>query len=763
MTQDVPTFLSELDCFPLSDPQPAWVSPDPRWDQGAEGPAWRLFTQVTLEDEVAQATAFFTAKGVADLWINGQLAHAETMLPGFASYRHRMPFVALDVTGLLRAGANRIGAEVADGWWRGRIGFDGGWVNLWGSEVAVALRIDVTYRDGRTQTIVTDQSWHACPSPRLRAGLYGGETYDARLDSPAWMTPGAQVTGQREVATAQVTEHFVPLGQRRLVPCERLRPATTTRLEDGTILVDFGQNASGRVRVTADIPAGRALRLRHAEVCQEGRIYTRPLRLAHAEDVFLGDGQGLRTFEARFTTHGFRYVELSDATEGVDLDSLEFVVVRSPIALESSLETSSDLLNQLVSNVQWSLRSNFASIPTDCPQRDERMGWTGDIQAFGPTALTLGDCAPFLVDWLRDVRAEQVEHGSVPVYVPFVPAPHFWNATPHLAVWDDVATLLPWALWERTGDRDALAEEWPLTSTWADQLIALLGEDDLWRGDLQLADWLDPTAPPDNPLQAQTDPDLVANAFAYRSLDVAAQIGRLLDRPDEAQRYEDAAARVRAAWRARYLEGDSALTSPTQTAYALAIVYGLLDDDELPAAGERLSALVAERDGCIATGFAGTPVICDALTQTGHVADAYRMLGQTRCPSWCYPITQGATTVWERWDSLLPDGTVNPGGMTSFNHYALGAVVDWMFRVIGGISPATPGYAQVTIAPQPGGDLTSSRCRLATVHGTIASDWTLEDGTLTVTGALPEGVTGTVILPGGSRTTIAAGPFRVTE
>lgn len=743
-----------LDPAPPEGWHSAWIGPPTTADQGATGPAWRVFTTVTVPAEVRRAWAFVSAHGVVDLHINGQLSHAETLTPGFTSYRHRLGYAAYDVTRFFHQGENALGAEIADGWWRGRLGFDGGSVNLWGRDVAALIQIELDLADGTHLRVTSDDTWRCTASPRRRAGLYDGETYDAREDTAAWMTPGADIPGALPVSTTPLTETLFPLGQRRLQVMETLEPVEITRLDSATILVDFGQNAAGRVSLTADIPEGRQLRLRHAEVCQDGRICTRPLRLAHAEDVFLGDGHGPRAFEPRFTTHGFRYVELSDAIAGVDLNSVRFHVVRSPIPVTATLESSSELINQLVSNVGWSLRSNFAAIPTDCPQRDERLGWTGDIQAFGPTALTLGQCAPFLNDWLRDVRAEQEEHGAVPVYVPWVPAPNMWTPTTHLAVWEDVAALLPWELYQHTGDVAALREQWPLVSAWARQLIRLVGED-LWLGDLQLADWLDPTAPPEDPLAAQTDPDLVANAYAYRSLDVATRIAEILG--EDAAPFAAAAAHVRAAWRSRYLREGTTLASPTQTAYSLAIGYGLLEQAELPAAGEQLAALVREHRHRIGTGFAGTPLVCDALTRTGHLEDAYGMLATTECPSWGYPISMGATTIWERWDSLLPDGTVNPGDMTSFNHYALGAVVDWIFRTVGGITATEPGYRSVRIAPQPGGELTHAACHVETPRGPIDVRWNLDGADFHVRTTIPAAVTAELRLPDGTTAALPAG------
>ncbi|MDK6590206.1 alpha-L-rhamnosidase [Actinotignum timonense] len=739
-----------------------WISPTE--DPGPEQGSWRLRRTVITAGPVRQATAYLSAHGIVDMYVNGVLAHEQTLLPGWMSYRHRMPIACLDVThsfASVEAGsAVVLDLDVADGWWRGRFGFDGGNVNLYGEDVAAFLHLDIAYTDGSHEVISSDESWKCIRSPRVRAELYGGEHYDERCD----VLPSAQAdpgTVWQNVTALSVSEEPVFVPWREITAMETLEPQKITRLDD-VILVDFGQNAAGRVSFEADIPEGVTVTIRHAEVLQEGRIYTRTLREAHSIDEFTGAGWGRRRYEPRFTVHGFRYIEITDPEGSVDLTTLRLQVIRTPINMTSSFECSNPILNQLHSNVQWSTRSNFVGLPTDCPQRDERMGWTGDIQVFGPTALTLGDCADFLSDWLRDVEAEYREFGVIPWYVPWVPAPFFWKVEDPASVWDDVAILLPWTLYQATGDISYLERHWELVWSWARDLHELAGADGLWLEAFQLGDWLDPTAPADAPQDGQTDPQLVANAYVVRCLTRAADIAEILGK-DVEKEIREWAATCRKAFRNRYLDQESdtegRLTSHSQTAYALAINTGLLEEEEKKRAGQYLADLVAENDYLIGTGFAGTPEICDALTETGHLDAAYRLIEQTKCPSWGYPITMGATTVWERWDSMLPDGTVNPGGMTSFNHYALGAVIDWVYRTVLGINAARPGYEAILLKPQPGGSLTRASGHVTTPHGPVFLAWSLEESVLRVTGEVP--CEAELLLPNGDTHTVS-GTFDIS-
>jgi alpha-L-rhamnosidase len=466
------------------------------------------------------------------------------------------------------------------------------------------------------------------------------------------------------------------------------------------------------------------------------------------------------------TFHGFRYAEVegwpAETAGELTADSLEAVVVHSDLERTGFFECSEPLLNQLHENVVWGTKGNFVDLPTDCPQRDERLGWTGDIAAFAPTAAYLFDVGPFLADWLIDLALEQ-EHadGMVAFVVPDVlklqPHPAEFPDPDSTAIWSDAAVWVPWSLWQAYGDRSVLERQFGSMAAHLRRVETLLSPAGLWDGSFQFGDWLDPDAPPDAPWQAKAHSGVVATACLHRSATIVAEAARLLGRDAEAEEFAALAARTRTAFNEHYVADDGKVRSDSTTVYTLAIVFDLLDHEAEQLAGKRLAELVTESDYRVSTGFAGTPYITDALTRTGHLDDAYRLLLEQGCPSWLYPVTMGATTVWERWDSMLPDGSINPGEMTSFNHYALGAVADWMHRTVGGLVATEPGYRSVRIAPRPGGGLTWASTALETAHGRIEVSWRLEDSVLVVDTVVPEGVDATLALDGRTEVPVPAG------
>jgi alpha-L-rhamnosidase len=403
------------------------------------------------------------------------------------------------------------------------------------------------------------------------------------------------------------------------------------------------------------------------------------------------------------------------------------------------------MLDRLHENIVWSMRGNFLDVPTDCPQRDERLGWTGDLQVFAPTASFLYDCAGTLTSWLADLGYEQSGSGLPPLVVPNV----LVDPPPSCAGWGDAAVIAPSVLYQRFGDRELLRAQYPSMKAWVDAVAAVAGDRHLVDSGFQLGDWLDPAAPPDRPAEARTDPYLVATAYLAHSSELVAEAAAVLGHEDDHQRYSDLAGRVRAAFNDAFASSPGRLASDSQTAYSLALQFALLrEPEQRQRAGRRLAELVREGGYRIGTGFLGTPLVCDALCQAGEHEAAYRLLLERQCPSWLYPLTMGATTVWERWDSLTPDGRVNPGEMTSFNHYALGAVADWMHRTVAGLAPGAPGYRRLIVRPQPGGGLRHAGAAHETPYGLAEAKWRTEDGCLEVGVTVPPGATALVVLPG---------------
>ncbi|MEU9590959.1 family 78 glycoside hydrolase catalytic domain [Streptomyces sp. NPDC048193] len=724
------------------------------WDEDPQAmrrPA-RVRRDFRIERPVTRARLYVTAHGLYEVEINGRRVGDEILAPGWTVYPHRLRYRTHDVTAHLTTGANTIGAWLGDGWYRGKYGFDGGTRNIYGTDQSLIAQLEVTYDDGTTTVIATDGTWTAAPGPILTSGLYEGETFDARLHDPDWATPSGVVgtgdwpavrTGTRDAGTL-----VAPMGPP--VRCtEEITPATVTRTSDGRHLLDFGQNLVGRLRLTVDGPAGTTLTLRHAEVLQDDELATRPLREATSVDTLILSGRGPLTWEPRFTLHGFRYAEITGWPGELKAGTVSARVYHTDMRRTGWFECSDPMVNRLHENVVWSMRGNFVDLPTDCPQRDERLGWTGDIQVFAPTASFLYDCAGMLDSWLTDVGLEQLPDGTIPWYVPVIPGEPMWTPIHPGAAWGDVSVLTPWTLYRRFGDLGLLRRHYPMAKAWVDLVERLAGPTRLWDTGVQLGDWLDPAAPPDDPAAGRTDRYLVATAYFSHSARHLALTAAELGEKADAIRYGALAEEAAVAFRRRYTTPSGHMTSDSPTAYALALAFDLLTSQQRRPAGDRLAQLVVDDDARIATGFVGTPLICDALTDTGHLDVAYRLLTQTECPSWLYPVTMGATTIWERWDSMRPDGTLNPGGMTSFNHYALGAVADWMHRTIGGITATAPGYRDLLLRPRPGGGITWARTRHETPYGTASLAWEqTASGGLTVRAEIPDGCRATAELPG---------------
>jgi len=719
------------------------------WDEDTSRPqpCPLLRREFDVRSGVARARLYVTALGVYEMQLNGSIVGNYVLAPGWTSYHHRLCYQTFDVTDLLQEGRNTMGAILGDGWYRGRLGFLGGRRNNYGDRLALLAQLEIEYADGTSDRIVTDTSWRAATGPILGNDIYDGEEYDARLERPGWSEPGYHDDGWLgvRILDRDLSTLVTPTGPpaRRI---EQVAPSAILTSPSGRIIVDFGQNLVGWLRLKVRGPAGQTITLRHAEVLEDGELCTRPLRYAQATDRYTLKGEGIETWEPRFTFHGFRYAEVAGWPGTLHSDDIRAVVCHSDMERTGWFECSDPLVNQLHDNVVWSMRGNFFYIPTDCPQRDERLGWTGDIQVFSPTASFLYDTAGFLSSWLADLAAEQAASGGV---VPFyVPDPMSMPISP-AAAWGDAAVIVPWVLYQYYGDEEILAAQYSSMRAWVELIAEIAGTGRLWDTGLQFGDWLDPKAPSDKPWDARTAPAVVATAYFARSAELLGRSAGVLGRAADETRYLSLAAEVRTAFADEYVTPTGRLMSDTVTAYALALQFALLTcAKQRQGAGERLAALVRGSGYHVSTGFVGTPLVCDALCGAGEYEAAYRLLMQRECPSWLYPVTMNATTVWERWDSMLPDGSINPGEMTSFNHYALGAVADWLHRTVGGLAPAAPGWRQIEIRPHPGGGLTFARARHRTPYGIIACSWRLEEGEITVEIEVPPNSTANVFLPG---------------
>ncbi|MEU1972144.1 family 78 glycoside hydrolase catalytic domain [Microbacterium sp. NPDC019599] len=707
--------------------------------------------------DVQSATLRVSALGVVEAWINGIPSSDELLAPGWTSYEWRLRLIEHDVTAAI-ATRNAIGLRLGNGWYRGFLGFTGQRA-VYGDERAAYAELEIRFADGHVQRVVTDDGWRAGTSDVRADDLYNGETIDARLRDDRWLLSGFDESGWDSVRIVQYNGTLV---SRTSPPVRRLSERVVERVwtsPSGKTLVDFGQNLVGFVRVAVTGPRGTEIVLKHAEVLEDGELGIRPLRRAEATDRFILGG-GDDVLEPTLTFHGFRYVEVTGWPGQLDPAALTAVVVGTDIRPTGTFACSDELLDQLHRNVVWGMRGNFLSVPTDCPQRDERLGWTGDLAVFIETAAYLGDVESFLADWLVDAELERqgTPKATVPVVVPNV-MKHLDTGFPEpgaTAVWGDAAVWVPWALWRAYGHKQTLRDAYALMTAHMRSVAGDLAADGVWDSGFQFGDWLDPDAPVHDPGKSKAPAPIVATAAAFRSATFMTEAAVALGEAADAAEFGALRDRIGAGFRARYVR-DGRVESDSATAYALAIVFGLLEPGDVQRAGDRLAELVRGAGHRISTGFAGTPFVCDALTATGHLDDAYALLLQKEAPSWLYAVTMGATTIWERWDSMLPDGSINPGEMTSFNHYAFGAVADWMHRTVAGIAAFEPGYRRILFAPQPGGGITWADASLETPYGRAAIAWRQDGDVLTVEIVVPHGAEAVLRLPGASEETLGHG------
>jgi alpha-L-rhamnosidase len=707
---------------------------------------------------IVGARLYATAHGTFDVMINGKRVGDEVLAPGWTPYAERLLVVAHDVTNLLQVGENAWGVLLADGWYRGKFGFTNETAN-YGRQTSFLGQLEITYQDGIRQIIATDETWQTSTGGVRFASIYDGTDFDFNSAHHAWCTPGFDSRNW-----AHATAH--PLNKETLEPRYSAPVRVIQEFEPllskhgGNIRVDLTQNIAGWLKLKVKATSGSRLIARHAEVLEpNGDLHTASLRFARATDSWVFATDGEFTIEPKQTFHGFQFADLIVENGSVEVLEVTGMAISSDLAVRGEIETSHDGINRLVSNTFWSLRDNFVSIPTDCPQRDERLGWTGDAQAFAYAAHSLVDGHEFYKTWLRDLEIEQTKlGGKVPVIVPDILSPnmtpdHPFYATYGEAGWADAATVIPWSLYQAFGDEQILRDQLGSMRAWvayntADHSEALIGQR------MQLGDWLDPDAPEGQPWAAKVSSQFMSNAYHAHSVQILAQVEALVGDPSEAERLNAYFERLRNdIW---HELAESAAVTPTGAATLLE--FNLAPADERQRIADSLAASVRNSDGRIATGFLGTPIILDAMSENGHLDEAFTMLLREEMPSWLYPISKGATTIWERWNGIMPDGSINGGAMEStaegsgdsmisFNHYAYGAVVDWIYRNIGGIAPTAPGYRQTSIAPRPHVNLTASKAAIETGYGRIALEWSVVEGLLVGVLEVPFGVEATLDLP----------------
>jgi len=754
--------LWEMGLLHATDWQAKWITPD--WDEDAAklGPSPIMRKAFQLKRTVVSARLYATSLGFYEMQLNGQRVGDELLTPGWTDYDARLQYQTYDVTAMLKKGDNVIGTMLGDGWYRGPIGPYGEGehgpriaIDVYGPRTAMLAQLLITFSDGSMQTIGTDETWKASTGPILFSEIYDGETYDARLEKTGWSAAGYDDHGW---AGVRLLDHAKDKLVAQVGPpvrrIQELKPVAITHSPQGDIIFDMGQNMAGWVRLKVRGPAGTTVTLRHAEVLdKDGNFYVANLREAKETNSYTLKGVGEEVYEPHFTYQGFRYVAIKGYPGEPTLDSLTGVVIHSDMERTGEWESSNALLNRLQQNIVWSQKGNFVMIPTDCPQRDERLGWLADAEVFARTSSFNYDVDSFYAGWLRDLAADQKPNGDLPNVIPDARHTRLQPFSQSREGWGDAAVIVPWTLYLSYGDKRVLEDQYPSMKAWVDYLRGANPTFLVRNPEHQHGDWLAYASPP---LEARAYPgattglDLAATAYYANSVDLLAKAAAVLGKSDDVTKYRGVFEQIKAAWDDEFVTPSGRVGENTQTAYTLALRFNLIPVALHDQAVARLAADVKLHKDHITTGFMGTPNIEYALSDNGQIDAAYALLEQKGYPSWLYPVTMGATTMWERWDAQKPDGTFQDPGMSSFNHYARGAVGEWMYRVVAGIDldPAEPGYKHVLIQPQPGGGLSFVRASLKTGYGEVASAWEVEGDGLKLTVTIPPNTHATVRLPG---------------
>ena len=728
-----------------------WITPGIAEDETKSNPAPILRREFAVngKKKVERARLYASAMGLYEMELNGKRVGDQYFTPGWTAYDFRFQYQTYDVTGQLKSGANCLGAMLGDGWFRGRSGWEKR-RNLYGKKLGLLAQLVILYTDGTEEVVASDENWKVATGAIVWSDIYDGEEYDARLEKAGWSAAGFGDSDWKSVTVVDAPKAKIvaPAGP-PVEKIEELKVAKVLKTPAGDTVLDFGQNMVGWVKFRVTAPAGTTIALRHAEVLDKaGNFYTANLRTAKETIWYTTRGGGTEVYEPHFTFQGFRYVAVSGWPGEVKPEDFTGVVVHSAMPRTGTFASSNAMLNQLEHNIIWGQKGNFVDVPTDCPQRDERLGWTGDAQVFAPTASFNFDTAAFYTKWLRDVALDQEDDGAVPFVIPNALTHDTRKGAAASAGWADVAVVMPWTMYQAFGDKRILAEQYPSMKAWVEYMRRAAGESYLWNKGFAFGDWLAfATTNADYP-GATTAKDFLQTAYFARSTELLARTAAVLGKREEAAEYAALEEKIRTAFVKEFVTPNGRLSSDTQTAYALALEFDLLPTG-MRAAAARLAEDVRKFKH-LTTGFLGTPVLCKALSDYGYLDEAYMLLNRTEYPSWLYPVTQGATTIWERWDGQKPDGSFQDVGMNSFNHYAYGAIGDWMYRVVAGLEldEAAPGYKHILIAPRPGGGLTSASTSVESMYGLVASGWEIADGKLILKIEVPANTTATVRVPG---------------
>jgi alpha-L-rhamnosidase len=727
-----------------------WITKTDDIQEEESLPAHYYRKEFTSIKKVERARVYVTSLGLYQLFLNGKKVGDDLFTPGYTSYHKRLQYQTYEVTDMLEKN-NAIGAIVGDGWYRGFLGWKGK-RSYYGKQLGLLVQLEIEYTDGTKETITTDSNWKTGYGPILKSDIYNGEIYDARLAMKDWSTYGFD---DAEWSNASLLDypkdHLVSSPSPPVKAIETIEPIALITTPKGETVLDLGQNIVGWARMKVKGEKGHKVVLKFAEVLdKDGNFFTTNLRAAEATDTYTLMGEGEEVFEPHFTFHGFRYVKVENYPGPITKEDITGVVIHSDIKPTGTFSCSDTLINQLQSNIQWSQKDNFLDIPTDCPQRDERVGWTGDAQVFSPTAAFNFDVAGFFTKWLRDLDADQMPNGAVPNVIPDMLEGERGIITKGGATgWADAAVIVPWTVYQAYGDKRILTDQYASMKAWVDFMKKKSGEDYLWNTPRywHWGDWLAFNTDKPDYAGSVTEKDLIATAYFYHSTNLLRKSALIIGKKEDAAAYEELAQNIKSAFANEYITPNGRLVSHTQTAYALALSFDLIPTELIDKSAQYFAADV-KRFGHLTTGFLGTPLLCSTLSKIGRDDLAFMLINRKEYPSWLYPVTQGATTIWERWDTQKPDGTIIEG-MNSFNHYAYGAIGEWLYSYVAGLSidPQHPGYKHIIFRPHPGGGLTHANAEYLSQYGLVKSAWEIKSGYFNYTIEIPANTMGTIILP----------------
>lgn len=735
--------LFQMALLNTSDWKAKWIEPGYTEDTLLR-PSPMFRKQFSHNKKIQSAIAYITAHGLYEARINGKRIGDAYLTPGWTSYNKRLQYQTYDVTDLLKNGNNAIGIVLGSGWYRGTIGFANK-SNTYGKDIALLFQMDITFTDGSKETIASDESWKSSSGAIRYSEIYNGEIIDARLDKPGWSEADYNDADWNGV---RVTDHsfktLLATWNEPVKKHEAFRPLRIFTTPKGEKVIDFGQNLVGWVLMKVKGKYGDKIILSHAEVLdKQGNFYTANLRAAKEQNTYILNGKGEETFEPHFTWQGFRFIKVEGYPGELNPENFEAVTLYSDMETTGTFTTSNTLINQLQHNIQWGQKGNFLDVPTDCPQRDERLGWTGDAQAFSRTASFNMNVNNFFAKWLKDVEADQQE-GAVPYVIPNV-----LGNSKNSAGWADVATIVPWNMYLAYGDKQLLANQYNSMKAYVES-INRVAKNNLWNSGFHFGDWLFYRPEDDNSGRAAvTDKYLIAQCFYANSTQIIINAAKVLGKSEDVDTYSRLLTMIKDAFNKEYVTTNGRLVSSTQTAYVLALNFDMLPDSIRAQAAQRLSDNVQSYGDHLTTGFLGTPYLCHVLTRFGFADVAYKLLLQETYPSWLYPVKMGATTIWERWDGQKPDSSFQTPGMNSFNHYAYGAIGDWMYRVMVGLDTYEdgPGYKHIKIQPHIGGGFTAVSASLETYYGKLASEWKISNDKIMMHVDIPANTTATVYFP----------------